>query len=121
MLTDWQGILRYMHLYSARNRKEHCGSLESWYCWTPSVKHRLFLCCCVFFFFFLFFSAICSRDKLFSLLSGLVCIAHPKPAKKICSVLISQGLISGCACKRMLFTTAFHDFIIAQVKVATVK
>lgn len=87
MLTDWQGILRYMHLYSARNRKEHCGSLESWYCQTPSVKHRLFLCCHLFFSFSLsfFFPAICSHGKLFSLLSGLVCNVHPKPAKKICS------------------------------------
>jgi len=33
-VRDWQGILRYVYLYSARHRKKHCGSLRSWYCQT---------------------------------------------------------------------------------------
>lgn len=47
-VTDCQGILRYMHLYSARQRKKCCGSLESLCPQTPNVKHVCVFLSCMF-------------------------------------------------------------------------
>lgn len=86
MLTDWQGILRYMHLYSARNRKEHCGSLESWYCRTPSVKHRFSVVVSFFFYFFLLFQLYVPMISCFLFCLGLCALRTPNQPKKMCSV-----------------------------------